>query len=57
MTLPRHPTPSESMSKVGVLEGGLLAVLGIMGVLIVGGSLAVIVTSLVLGGNALEIPE
>lgn len=57
MTLPRHPTPSESMSKVGVLEGGLLAVLGILGVLIVGGSLAVIVTSLVLGGNALEIPE
>jgi len=57
MTLPGNPRPSESTERIGVLEGGLLAVLGIMGALIIGGSLVVMVTSLVLGGSALEIPE
>lgn len=57
MTLPGNPRPSESTEKVGKLEGALLGVLGIMGALIIGGSLVVMVTSLVLGGTALEIPE
>lgn len=57
MTLPANPRPSESTERIGKLEGALLGVLGIMGALIVGGSLVVMVTSLVLGGNALEIPE
>ncbi|WP_156376812.1 MULTISPECIES: hypothetical protein [unclassified Microcella] len=57
MTLPGTPTPSESTQRVGVLEGALLGVLGIMGALIIGGSLVVMVASLVLGGSALEISE
>ena len=57
MTMPGNPRPSESTVRIGKLEGALLGVLGIMGALVIGGSLVVMVTSLVLGGSALEIPE
>ncbi|GAA1689426.1 hypothetical protein GCM10009792_06970 [Microcella alkalica] len=57
MTLPGNPTPSESTEKLGKLEGALLGVLGVMGALIVGGSLVVMAAMVLLGGNALALPE
>ncbi len=57
MTQPHTPAPSESTTRLGLLEAGLLAVLGLLGLLIVGGALVVAVASIALGGTALELPE
>lgn len=57
MTLPHTPAPSESTTRLGVLEAGLLAVIGLLGLLITGGAVVAAVASLVLGGTALELPE
>lgn len=57
MTLPHTPAPSESTTRLGVLEGGLLAVIGALGLLVTAGAIVVAVASIVLGGSALELPE
>jgi hypothetical protein len=55
MTLPDNPTPSESTKKMGVLEGGLLAVIALIGGLITVGGIVIIAAGFLLGGNVLDL--
>jgi hypothetical protein len=55
MSMPSNPTPSESTEKMGKLEGALLGVIGLIAVLTIGAGIVIGVTSIVLGGNALDL--
>jgi len=55
MTLPTSPTPSESTEKVGRLEGALLGVLGVMGVLVVGSAVVLSIVAIAVGDGQIGI--
>ena len=55
MTLPPSPTPSESTDKVGRLEGALLGVLGVMGVLVVGSAVILSIVAITIGDGQIGI--
>ena len=55
MTLPTSPAPSESTEKVGRLEGALLGVLGVMGVLVVGSAVVLSIVAIAVGDGQIGI--